>query len=131
MRGGGMMRRRGPPLLMPVGGLGGGMGSLSGAPLLNLLLAGGLGYWAGSGTAKQTVDEQQQSARIAQLEQQQAAPPPYQAPPAAAPTPPAPPAASTETDRLAQLRLLAQLHESGVLTDAEFEAEKQKILRSS
>jgi hypothetical protein len=31
-------------------------------------------------------------------------------------------------DDIAQLKQLGQLHESGVLTDAEFEAAKQKIL---
>jgi Short C-terminal domain len=46
------------------------------------------------------------------------------APPAAAA-----PAASAD-DRLAQLERLAELHKSGTLNDAEFEAEKQKILAS-
>jgi Short C-terminal domain/Domain of unknwon function (DUF3824) len=55
--------------------------------------------------------------------QQQYAPPPqqYAAPPAA---PPADPTA----DRLEQLKTLGELKQSGVLTDAEFEAQKAKIL---
>ena len=44
-----------------------------------------------------------------------------------------PPAAPTGTDtntKLAQLRELGQLHESGVLDDAEFELQKSQILNS-
>ncbi|HXY91874.1 MAG TPA: SHOCT domain-containing protein [Acidimicrobiia bacterium] len=44
--------------------------------------------------------------------------------------PAAPPPASPETDTLDQLAKLGQLHDSGVLTDAEFEAQKAKILGS-
>jgi hypothetical protein len=50
-------------------------------------------------------------------------PPPQ---PAYAPPPPAP---NTE-DKLAQLKQLGELKESGVLTDAEFEAQKAQILAS-
>jgi hypothetical protein len=53
--------------------------------------------------------------------QQQQAPPP---PPAQAPPPPAPAAA----DPIAQLKELGELRDSGVLTEAEFEAQKAKIL---
>jgi hypothetical protein len=48
----------------------------------------------------------------------------YQAPP-----PPAPAAAAPSTDdKLEQLKQLGELKSSGVLTDAEFEAQKAKIL---
>jgi hypothetical protein len=47
---------------------------------------------------------------------------------AAAPTPPPAPAGPSTDDKLAQLKELGQLKESGVLTDAEFEAQKAKIL---
>ena len=50
---------------------------------------------------------------------QQTAPPPAQ--------PVAPPAAPT-ADRLSQLKTLGELKQSGVLTEAEFEAQKAKIL---
>lgn len=40
------------------------------------------------------------------------------------------PIRSQDTDRLAQLKLLDELHEAGTLTDEEFEMEKQRILRS-
>ncbi|MEV6272231.1 SHOCT domain-containing protein [Kribbella sp. NPDC051936] len=49
------------------------------------------------------------------------------APPPPAPAPAAPAASATE-DRLAQLKSLGELKQSGVLTDAEFEAQKAKIL---
>ena len=45
-----------------------------------------------------------------------------------APPPPPPPAASPENDMLDQLTRLGQLHESGVLTDEEFAAQKAKVL---
>jgi hypothetical protein len=47
----------------------------------------------------------------------------------AQPAPPAAPSASSATDdKLAQLKELGELKGSGVLTDAEFEAQKAKIL---
>jgi hypothetical protein len=72
----------------------------------------------------------------AQLAAQQAqAAPPQQvvyapAPAAPAPVAPAPVAASAGPDRITQLKELAELKQAGVLTDAEFEAEKAKILAS-
>jgi hypothetical protein len=65
--------------------------------------------------------EEQQQQQYAQPEQQQYAPPPPP-PPAAAPT------AMGEDDKIAQLKQLADLHSSGVLTDEEFAREKAKIL---
>jgi hypothetical protein len=38
---------------------------------------------------------------------------------------------SADSGRLAQLKLLGELHESCILTDDEFEREKQRILRNS
>lgn len=95
--------------MYPMGGWG------MGSPLLNALMAGGLGYMLGSNAA------------------QQAAPPypqyqpyPYQPPPAPAQAP----ASGADSGKLAQLQLLGELHASGTLTDDEFESEKQRILRS-
>lgn len=45
-----------------------------------------------------------------------------------APPPAAAPAQPDTSDRLAQLKSLGELKESGVLTEAEFEAQKAKIL---
>jgi len=87
-----------------------GMGG-SGSPLLTSLLAGGVGYALGSSASQQN----QQQPPVYQ-------PYPYQAPPAPAP--------GAESDRLAQLKLLGELHGAGVLTDDEFERQKQRILNS-
>lgn len=58
---------------------------------------------------------------------------PAQPTPPAQPAPPAPavtPATGGSPDRLQQLKTLGELKAAGVLTDAEFEAEKQRILGS-
>jgi len=107
---------------------------------------GGVAYAAGhhSGTksAEQQYTDEQQNAQIADMQQQQAmqqqAPPPtYQQPVYQQPAPPPPTyqqpapaakAAGLTDENFAQLKQLGALHESGVLTDAEFEAAKQKIL---
>jgi len=47
-----------------------------------------------------------------------------------APPPEAPPAVASTDDKLAQLKELGELKEAGVLTDAEFEVQKAKILNS-
>jgi hypothetical protein len=65
--------------------------------------------WAGQ-------EQQQYEQQYAQ--QQQYAPPP--------PPPPPPPA----TDTVTQLKELAELRAQGILTEAEFEAQKAKILAS-
>jgi Short C-terminal domain len=110
------MRRFGAPLVMPMGGWGmGGYGS----PLLTSLLAGGVGYALGSNSA-------QQGAQQPPPYPPYPYPYPYQAPPAAAQGQPS----SADSGKLAQLQLLGELHESGTLTDDEFEREKQCILRS-
>jgi len=84
-------------------------------------------------SAQQQQMDAQQNAQIDDVQQQQdaqqqqAAQPVYQQP--ASPQA-AEPAQSTglTPDDFAQLKQLGQLHESGVLTDPEFEAAKQKIL---
>lgn len=53
---------------------------------------------------------------------------PYQAPYQAPPQAPAPPVASSAPDTLGQLKALGELKAQGVLTEAEFAAEKAKIL---
>lgn len=101
------MRRFGTPLVVPMGGWGmGGYGS----PLLTSLLAGGVGYALGSNAAQQN-----QQSPVYQ-------PYPYQAPPTPSP--------SAESGKLAQLKLLGELRDAGVLTDDEFERQKQRILNS-
>jgi len=74
-------------------------------------------------------DQQQAQYEQQAYEQQQAAP--YQQPVyvQAVPTPEPQPEVDMET-RLARLKELASLKEMGVLSDAEFEAQKQQILNS-
>jgi hypothetical protein len=56
------------------------------------------------------------------------APPPAPEPQYAEPQSAEPPAVSGTDDKLAQLKQLGELRDAGVLTDAEFEAQKGKIL---
>lgn len=73
---------------------------------------------AGTATSVSNRVSRRQEGRWAAQEQQQvAAPPPA---PVAAPAP--------ESDPIERLKELGQLHESGVLTDAEFANAKAKIL---
>lgn len=81
---------------------------------------------AGTATAVSNRVSRRQGQRWAQ-EQQQYPPQAYEPPPAPAPAPaPAP----SSTDRITALKDLADLKEQGILTEAEFEAEKSRILAS-
>jgi hypothetical protein len=77
---------------------------------------------AGTATAVSNRVSRRQANRWAQQEEPQYAQPQYeQAPPAAPAAPP---------DTVSQLKDLADLKAQGILTDAEFEAQKAKILAS-
>jgi Short C-terminal domain len=84
-------------------------------PLARAAVVGGTAYVAGKAGAKaganQAAEQQQQ----------------YAEPPAAAA--PAPASGGMSEDSMAKLQQLADLHSQGVLTDAEFEVQKQKILQ--
>jgi hypothetical protein len=102
-------------------------------PLARAAMVGGAGYMAGRSAANRNAREQEQEARIAELEAQQqyaqpaAAPPPP--PPAAAPPPPPPAAAAPAgDDMVAKLTQLAQLKDQGILSEDEFNAAKAKLL---
>ena len=75
---------------------------------------------AGTATSVSNRVSRRQAGRWAEQDAQQAQQQPQYAP--------APPAASGTDDKLAQLKELGELKSSGVLTDAEFEAQKAKIL---
>jgi hypothetical protein len=75
---------------------------------------------AGTATAVSNRVSRRQGNRWAAQEAQQEAAEPQEAAP--------PPAADTTSDRLEMLKQLGQLHADGTLTDAEFAAEKAKIL---
>jgi hypothetical protein len=130
--GGPYMRRRGFPLLFPMGGYGMGMGGLLGD-----LAAGGIGYMMGRQSAQQAQQYQGPPPQY-QTPQYQGPPPQYQTPQYQPPQTPqyqAPvvtpnqQAASGGNEKLAQLRLLGHLRESGLLTNDEFEVEKRKIMQ--
>ena len=144
------MRRRGFPLF-PMGGYGMGMG---GGGLLGDLVAGGIGYMMGKQSAQQAPQYQPPQTAIPTAttaaipatqapQYQPPQPPQYQPSQAPQYQPPQTPqyqasavtpnqqatAASGENERLAQLKLLGHLRDSGLLTNDEFEAEKQKIMQ--
>lgn len=108
-----------------------------GVGLLGTAAIAGTAAYAGNRVAKSAAQDQQRDQQIADLQSQvaaqQAAPPPPP-PAAAAPVPAPPPApapaagAPSMDDKIAQLQQLAELKTAGVLTDAEFEAQKAKIL---
>jgi hypothetical protein len=81
---------------------------------------------AGTATAVSNRVSRRQANRWSQQEnaQQQPQQQYYEPPPAAAPEPEAP-------DLVTQLKQLAELKAQGILTDAEFEAQKAKLLAAS
>ncbi|MFC6599745.1 SHOCT domain-containing protein [Kitasatospora paranensis] len=79
---------------------------------------------AGTATSVSNRVSRRQAGRWAEQDAAQQAQVQAQAPP---PPPPAP-AGSSMDDKLAQLKDLGALKEQGVLTDAEFEAQKARIL---
>jgi Short C-terminal domain len=81
---------------------------------------------AGTATAVSNRVSRRQASRWAQQGEY-----PYDEPePAPAPPPPAPVAAAPAADPIEQLKQLAELKQQGILTDAEFAAQKAKILGS-
>ena len=83
---------------------------------------------AGTATAVSNRVSRRQAGRWAQQEQQQAPPPQQYAEPPQQYAPPPPPAGGGMDDKLAQLKELGALKEAGVLTDAEFAVQKDRIL---
>jgi hypothetical protein len=77
---------------------------------------------AGTATAVSNKVSRRQTGRWAAQDQPQQAPAPQQHAPAA----PAPP--SGMDDKIAQLKALGDLKSQGVLTEAEFDAQKRQIL---
>lgn len=83
-------------------------------PLMRAAMVGGVAYHAGKRVQEGRDDDYDRDARMDQLEAQQAQ---------------APPAGGMTDNTIEQLGKLGQLHEQGVLTDAEFEVQKQKLLQ--
>ena len=88
-------------------------------------VVGGVAHHAGTKSAQAQAAEQQQNQQIADLQAQQAQPQYAPPPPAAA----APEAGGT--DLVTQLENLKKLLDEGVLTQAEFDMQKQKLLSAS
>ncbi len=84
-------------------------------PLMRAAMVGGTAYAVGKHAERRANDEADQEARLQQLEYQQAT--------ASAPAP-----AGGPTDIASKLTELKGLMDQGVLTQAEFEAAKQKVL---
>lgn len=80
---------------------------------------------AGTATAVSNRVSRRQAGRWAG---QEAAPEPQAAPPPPPPAPAAPPAGGGMDDVISQLKSLGELKDQGVLTEPEFEAQKQRIL---
>ena len=78
---------------------------------------------AGTATAVSNRVSRRQANRWAQQEPQAAQPQYYE-------PPPAPAGAAAPADTVSQLKELAELKQLGILTDAEFEAQKARILAS-
>jgi len=82
-------------------------------------MVGGAAYYGGKKHQQGQEREGDQEARLQELEAQQAAPAQAAAPPA--------PGGMTD-DTIEQLTKLGQLHDSGVLTDDEFDQQKRRLL---
>jgi len=87
-------------------------------PLLRAAVVGGAAYHAGKRVQEGREEDYDRDARIAELEAQQAQ---MQAAPA-------PPPQAPQIDMVEQLEKLAKLKDQGILTDAEFEVQKAKVL---
>jgi hypothetical protein len=79
---------------------------------------------AGTATAVSNRVSRRQANRWADQEEQQ-----YQQYEQQAQAAPPPPAGPSQSDKLEQLKQLGELKAAGVLTDAEFEVQKEKILQ--
>ena len=91
-------------------------------PLMRAAMVGGAGYAVGKRRAATQQHEYEQDAQLAEM--QQPAPPAAAAPAPAA----AAPAVMSQADRIEALKNLKELLDSGVLTQAEFDSQKQKLL---
>ena len=89
-------------------------------PLMRAAVVGGTAYYAGKKVSQGRQAEADQNAQIADLQAQQAQPE-YAAPA---------PAAPTQEDSIEKLKQLKDLLDQGVLTQAVFDLEKQKILQN-
>ena len=84
-------------------------------PLMRAAMVGGASYYAGKRAREREEDNEYRDARLDELESQQMAAPQ--------------PAAAGGDDMVEKLQKLGALRDQGILTDAEFEAQKAKVLQ--
>jgi Short C-terminal domain len=89
-------------------------------PLMRAAVVGGTAYYAGKKVQQGREQDAETDARLKDLEAQQAAPPPAAAAPAAS--------GAMSDAAIEQLKQLSQLKDQGILTEAEFEEQKHKLL---
>jgi Short C-terminal domain len=89
-------------------------------PLMRAAVVGGTAYYAGKKVQQGREQDAETDARLQDLEAQQAAPPPAAAAPA--------PSGGMSQAAIDQLKQLGQLKDQGILTEAEFEEQKHKLL---
>jgi hypothetical protein len=77
-------------------------------------MVGGAAYAVGKRAERRQAQDEEQDARLEELEAEQYAPD-----------------TRTSGDTIAQLERLGQLRDAGVLTSAEFEVQKQKLLQGA
>ena len=97
-------------------------------PLARAAVVGGVAYHAGKKGAQNQAAEYEQDQQISDLQAQQAQPQYAPPPPQQAAPPPAAPASAGSDDMVAQLENLKKLLDQGILTQAEFDMQKQKLL---
>jgi len=98
-------------------------------PLLRGAMVGGAAYYAGRKIAQGDERESDQEERLRAMEYQQQAQ--MQAQQYAPPPPPAAASAQAGASMMEQLTDLKKLLDAGVLTQAEFDIQKTKILQST
>ena len=86
-------------------------------PIARAAMVGGAAYYAGKRRQDTMYREDEQEARLQDLEARQSVATPVQS------------SGPSGDEAIEQLKKLAELKDSGVLTDAEFELQKQKILQ--
>lgn len=96
------------------------MPRLLGTMARTAVIAGTATHVSNNVSRRQANRWQQQNDAQAYQQQQQYAPPP--------PAPAAAPAASDSDDMIQKLQKLGELRDQGILTEAEFEAQKAKVL---
>lgn len=87
-------------------------------PLARAAMVGGAGYAVGK----------RRAARVGREGEQEQASAPQEQMPAGQEPAPAGGGGMSEMDRIDALKKLGELHDSGVLTDEQFEAEKEKLI---